>query len=59
MEHVVYRITNMINGKKYIGKHSTTDVYDGYFGSGIAIKQAINKYGIDNFKKEIICLTVF
>lgn len=45
----------MINGKKYIGKHSTTDVYDGYFGSGIAIKQAINKYGIDNFKKEIIC----
>ena len=55
MEHVVYRITNMINGKKYIGKHSTTDVYDGYFGSGIAIKQAINKYGIDNFKKEIIC----
>lgn len=55
MEHIVYRITNMINGKKYIGKHSTTDVYDGYFGSGIAIKQAINKYGIDNFKKEIIC----
>ena len=55
MEHVIYRITNMINGKKYIGKHSTTDVYDGYFGSGIAIKQAINKYGIDNFKKEIIC----
>ena len=55
MEHVVYRITNMINGKKYIGKHSTTDVYDGYFGSGVAIKQAINKYGIDNFKKEIIC----
>ena len=55
MEHVVYRITNMINGKKYIGKHSTADVYDGCFGSGIAIKQAINKYGIDNFKKEIIC----
>ena len=43
MFHYVYEITNNINGRKYIGKHSTNDMNDGYMGSGIAIKQAIKK----------------
>ena len=54
MFHYVYEITNNINGRKYIGKHSTNDMNDGYMGSGIAIKQAIKKYGSKNFSKKII-----
>lgn len=51
---VIYVITNKLNGKIYIGKHWTDDVYDNYMGSGIVIKQAIKKYGKSNFTKEII-----
>lgn len=55
MIHYIYKITNKVNGKGYVGKHSTTDINDGYFGSGIALKRAISKYGYDNFHKDILC----
>ena len=56
MNHYVYEITNLINGKKYIGKRSCECPIeeDKYMGSGIAITRSIKKYGKDNFIKEII-----
>jgi group I intron endonuclease len=56
MIHFVYETTNLINNKKYIGKHSTTNIDDGYLGSGIVLKQAINKYGRKNFKRKILVI---
>lgn len=52
----VYIITNNINGKKYIGLsiNKKPSFRESYFGSGMLIKQAIQKYGKENFSKEII-----
>ena len=55
--HYVYCITNIINGMKYIGKrtcHCKIENDCSYMGSGIAIGNAIKKYGKENFTKEII-----
>lgn len=50
----VYKITNLVNGKIYIGKHSTDDINDGYMGSGVILHQAYKKYGLECFNKEVI-----
>lgn len=52
-----YKITNSINGKFYYGIRSVNKLPDNhYMGSGTAIKQAIKKYGKENFIKEIIVI---
>ena len=54
MFYTIYKVTNKLNGKFYIGKHQTTKVDDAYYGSGKSIKEAIQKYGIKNFDKEVL-----
>lgn len=52
-QYYIYLTTNLINGKRYIGQHYGK-VDDYYLGSGTTLKKAIEKYGRENFKKEIL-----
>ena len=60
----IYKITNQINGKVYIGQHKckkgiiteTDMISDGYMGSGKILTQAKKKYGVENFTKEIVVI---
>jgi group I intron endonuclease len=52
--YYIYKTTNLINGKIYIGQHQTFKVKNNYLGSGKALLNAINFHGKENFKKEII-----
>src|SRR6056297_214800 len=54
MNYIIYQITNLVSGKCYVGCHQTANLDDGYFGSGKCLQHAINKYGKENFKKEVL-----
>lgn len=58
MNYLIYKITNLINNKIYIGCHITKNIDDSYFGSGSVLNKAIKKYKKENFKKEIIYFCV-
>jgi hypothetical protein len=49
---VIYKTTNLLNGKYYVGKDEKNNPK--YLGSGKILKTAITKYGLENFKKEIL-----
>lgn len=54
MLYLVYRTTNTVNGKCYIGVHQTVNEDDGYLGSGRILRQAVRKYGRESFRREIM-----
>ena len=69
MKYIVYKTTCLVNSKIYIGYHQTSnpEVFDGYLGCGLykqhneyikhpktAFHHAVVKYGVDNFKREIL-----
>jgi hypothetical protein len=54
MKYTIYKITNIIDGKIYIGKHQTNNLNDEYMGSGKILRRAQFKYGLDKFTKEIL-----
>lgn len=51
----IYITTNLINGKRYLGQQEfSQDNWMKYLGSGIAFKRAVELYGKENFRKDII-----
>jgi group I intron endonuclease len=54
---IIYKTTNLINGKFYVGQDSNNNPE--YYGSGTAFKLALKKYGKENFLKEAleVCFT--
>jgi len=54
MRHQLYKITNKLNNKFYIGAHTGNIFEDDYWGSGTTIRQSIEKYGKENFEREVI-----
>ena len=68
MKYIVYKTTNLINNKIYIGIHGTKDpsIFDGYIGNGINIfrhnkfinsipfHRAVVKYGYNAFYRETL-----
>ena len=52
--HFIYKTTNILSGRYYIGMHSTDNLEDGYLGSGNRLRLAVRKHGKTNFKREIL-----
>jgi hypothetical protein len=52
--HYIYKTTCDITKRYYIGMHSTSNIEDGYLGSGKRLRYSIRKYGKENHTKEIL-----
>lgn len=53
--YIVYKTTNILNNKLYLGVHEQVgNTFDGYLGSGSAVLKAIKKYGKKNFIRETL-----
>lgn len=50
----IYKTTNMVNGKIYVGQHKSNKFDSYYKGSGKLLHEALNKYGVDNFSVEVL-----
>lgn len=54
MYYIVYQTLNTVNNKIYVGVHITSNLEDGYLGSGKILSRAINKHGVDKFIKQVL-----
>ena len=53
--YIVYKTTNNVNKKFYIGVHDTSTRDSKYYlGSGLALNRAIKQYGRENFVRETL-----
>lgn len=52
--YTIYQITNLLNNKIYIGKHQTSNLNDGYMGSGSDLLSDYKSIEKEHFKKEIL-----
>ena len=52
--HILYRTTNTVTGRFYIGIHSTSNLKDGYLGSGKRFRNELKKYGPKSFLFEVL-----
>jgi hypothetical protein len=52
--HILYRTTNTVTGRFYIGIHSTSNLKDRYLGSGVRFRNELKKYGPKCFVFEIL-----
>ena len=50
----IYKTTNLINGKIYVGKRQSSTFDENYYGSGKYFKRALKKYGKSNFSREVL-----
>ncbi len=54
MHYIIYKTTNTINNKIYIGQHKTEKLDDGYLGSGTKLREDIKLFGTKFFEREIL-----
>lgn len=56
MNYIVYKTTNLINKRIYVGVHKQEDphIFDGYLGSNRILLHSIKKHGAENFKRETV-----
>ena len=50
----IYKTTNLVNGKIYIGQHAKAEWDKDYIGSGKILTYAIKKYGEENFSCQLL-----
>jgi hypothetical protein len=59
MPWIVYATRNVLTGRVYVGVHlQHGEEFDGYLGSGIALRDAVSRYGRQNFTRETLAAFV-
>jgi hypothetical protein len=52
--HILYKVTCLLTNKYYVGMHSTSNLNDGYLGSGKILLRSLKKHGKENHFFEIL-----